>query len=484
MEYLVPPWRHQLEAISRAENLPCFALFFEMGAGKTSTAINILRGKFNAERRVLRTLILCPPIVVRNWRDEWLRHSRLDPGKIILLTGTGKARVSKFTGACFGDLGGERVGVGGVVVTNYESLLMPDLLRELQVWAPEAVVLDESHKCKDPKAKRTKLAIQLASTARFRYLLSGSPVLNSPLDLFAQFLILDNGQTFGRNFFAFRARYFRDKNAGMPRDRYFPKWEILPGALDEINRLIFEKGMRVEKKDCMDLPPLVRQTIKVGMTPTQERLYKEMKRDFITFIKDKACTATLAITKALRLQQIASGYVKTMDGTEVQLDGSPKQEALRELLEEITVHSKVLVWAVFKQNYEQIRQVCESLGVEYVEVHGEVTDRQKADNVARFNTDPKCRVFIGHPGSGGIGINLVAASYSIFYSRSFSLEHSLQAEARNHRGGAEIHDKITRIDLVSADTIDELVQEKLANKQEVSDKILRDLSLELEKQAT
>jgi SNF2 family DNA or RNA helicase len=269
----------------------------------------------------------------------------------------------------------------------------------------------------------------------------------------------------------------------MPRDRYFPKWEVVPGALEDINQKIFVKGMRVEKKDCIDLPPMVYQTIKVPMEGEQARLYKEMKKDLITFLKDKAVTATMAMTKAMRLMQIASGYAKTAEGEEISLGQTPKQVALKELLEELTPNHKVLVWAVWKENYAQIRQVCEELGVGYTEVHGDIPSGQKFANVDRFNTDSKCRVLIGHPGSGGIGINLVVASYSIFYSRNFSLEQSLQAEARNYRGGSleAGHEKITRIDLVCEGTIDELVSEKLAMKEEIGEKLLSDLSLELAK---
>lgn len=481
MQFKIAPWRHQLEAIERGKSLPRFALFFEMGAGKTGTCINMLRFRFNEARSVLRTLIFTPPIVIRNWRDEWAMHSNLEPGRLVLLTGSGKRRAELVRQHGWDEKGNRR---GVVFVTNYESLLMEELYEELLKWSPQALVLDESHKCKDSKAKRTKKVLSLVQTCKpqFRYILSGSPVLNSPMDLFSQYLILDDGATFGRNFFAFRARYFRDRNAGMPKHKYFPKWEVIPGSLEEISARISRTGMRVLKQDCLDLPPLVRQAIKVGMTPEQARLYLEMKKHFITFLDDKACTATLAITKALRLQQIASGYIKTVDGKDVSLGVTPKQEALRELLEELTPHSQVLVWAVWKENYEQVRQVCRALGVDFVEVHGEISDAEKAAAVDRFRSDPRCRVFLGHPGSGGIGINLVNAPYSIFYSRTFSLEHSLQAEARNHRGGSEIHDKITRIDLVTEGTIDELVAEKLANKIEVSDKLLRDLALELSKQ--
>lgn len=474
MNYLIQPWKHQLEAIDRAKNIDCFALFFEMGAGKTSTTVNILRHKFNAHQKIIRTLILCPVIVVDNWRKEWLAHSKTDPKRITLLQGSQVARRKQLAKAI-------ELEPGRIVITNYEALLMKDLYEDIRKWHPVAMVLDESHKVKDPKAKRTKFATTLADEAIFKYILSGTPILNSPMDIFSQFRVMDGGRSFGKNFFAFRAEYFYDKNAGMARDKYFPDWRIRPGSLDRINEKIFEKGMRVTKEECMDLPPLVKQTLAVDMTPEQNRLYQEMKKDLVTYLGDKACVATMALTKALRLMQIASGFVKLEDSSIVKVKENPKQAALEELLSELTPNHKVLIWAVFKENYEQVREVCQKLDIQFVEVHGEIPNAKKFEAVESFNTDPRVRVFLGHPGSGGIGINLVSASYSIFYSRTFSLEHDLQAESRNHRGGSKEagHEKITRIDLVAKGTIEELVLKKLANKEEISESLLRDLATEL-----
>ena len=488
MNYKIPPWGHQLAAINRAEHLPYFGLFFEMGAGKSGTAINILRHKFNANKRILRTLIFCPPIVIKNWGAEWQKHSSIDPGAVVLLTGSGASRLKRFQASAYSD--GNRV--GRIFVTNYEALLMSELYESFLHWQPEALIFDESHKLKSPTAKRSKLAEALANPFNkkakqslpkpFTYILSGSPVLNSPMDLFMQFLILDGGSTFGGNFFAFRARFFRDRNAGMSRDKYFPDWIIRAGAVEEMNQLIYHHAVRVTKAECMDLPPLVQTTIKVGMTKEQARLYNEMKKDFIAVIDDKACVATLAITKAQRLMQIASGFIKVVGDEEIPLEDTPKMEALRELLSELAHDHKVIIWAVWRKNYGEIAKVCQGLGLEYAEVFGGLTQATRDENVRRFNEDPDCRVFIGNPSSGGIGINLVVAPYAIFYSRNFSLEESLQAEARNHRGGSEIHEKITRYDIVVENTIDELVQIKLANKFDMSMNVLRDLSLELKNQ--
>lgn len=497
---------HTKKKQKREQNICRILVYFSKWVpGKSRTALEILKDKFNAAGRILRTFIFCPPLVVPNWKDEWIKYTKIDKKKVIPLYGSQVKRLQTFKEQAYKD--GVKQDV--VVITNYESLLMKDLMAAFKEWEAEAIVWDESHKLKSGQAKRSQLADELSNPfdkvfkrrkmKPHTYILSGSPILNSPMDIFMQFKIMDGGATFGSNFFAFRARYFRDRNAGMPKERYFPNWEPMTlekdgiDALGEINKKIFAKSMRVEKKDCLDLPPEVSIPIKVGMSKEQARLYAEMKKDFVTYYNSRVCQASLAITKALRLMQITSGFVATeMPGDQEnatvisELKDTPKREALKQLLLEITEQGqKALVWAVYKHSYQTIREVCDELKLKYVEVHGEISPAKKRSNVDLFKSDPTVSVFIGHPGSGGIGINLTCAAYSIFYSRTFSLEHYLQARARNHRGGAkeEGHDKITHYDLICEGTIEELAVEKLASKLDMSEKLLSDISKELLKQA-
>jgi len=243
-----------------------------------------------------------------------------------------------------------------------------------------------------------------------------------------------------------------------------------------------QASSHVKKMECLDLPPLVKKTLYVSLSPSQDKLYQAMKKHLVAEYEGGHCVARLAITKLIRLQEIVSGFITVENNnskTKENFKNNPRAEALKELLIDITPQAKVAIWSVFKKNYETIRQVCASLDLRMVEVNGELSHKKKFEAVEEFTNNPAVRVFSGHPGSGGIGINLVSASYSIFYSRGFSLEYDVQAEARTHRAGSERHEKVTRIDLVAPGTIDEIISEKLRAKQRIGEEILGELIEEL-----
>lgn len=473
-----PLWQHQVEAIRRAQNIDNFALLMDMGTGKTRTAIEILRRKYQQEGRLMRTIIFAPIIVTQNWKDEFLKFSKIPADSIVVLNKSGAKRESEFVRAV-----GDNLDRARIVVTNYESLEMERLFSLLVGWKPEILVADESQRIKNPQGKRARALVVLADQAKYRYILSGTPILNNPMDIFMQFRVLDQGNTFGKNFYAFRSIYFQDKNASFAgRHNYFPKWEPRPDTASKFQNMIQQSSIRVMKQECMDLPPMVKKTIEVELSAEQKKMYKQMYNEYIAFCdsickegKPATVTAQLAITKSLRLQQIVTGFVPVeQTGDIYDIKEVPRLKALKELLEEICIdgNHKVIVWASFKENYKQIAQVCSALGIKYRELHGGMTRTEVNEGIDEYRKDPSIKVMIANQRAGGVGVNLVEANYSIYYSKTFSLEDDLQSEARNYRGGSEIHDKITRIDLVAKGTIDELINEALTNKLNVSESIL------------
>jgi SNF2 family DNA or RNA helicase len=470
-----PLWDHQQTAIDAAKNSDYYGLFFAPGTGKTRTTIEILIEKYAQFDEILPTFIFCPPVVVSNWKSEFLKYSLIPEYQIIPLVGPGKKRLKTLSEA----------NKNSIFITNYETLLMTDVLELMESVLRNSpvsgvVVGDELHKIKSHDSRRAKGMHRLALCAKYRFGLTGTPVLNSLEDLFSEFLFLDKGERFGKNYWGFRKKFFQDKNAHMPTHVHFPNWQLKPGAESQLLSAIGDCTMSAKKEDCLDLPPLVKKIVEVEMGSEQKRLYEQMKRDLVATMtvggEARASIAEMALTKALRLQQIVSGHIKLEggsgeEGMVVSLKDNPRKDALKQLLEDITPAEKVIVWAVFKDNYTDIRDVCESLKIKYMELHGETKDKDAS--VDAFNNDESVRVLISHPGAGGVGVNLVSSSCSIYYSRNFSLEFDIQSEARNYRGGSERHEKVTRIDLVCKNTIDELVLTALSSKTALSETVLR-----------
>lgn len=468
-----PLWKHQEVGIGAGLTWRDTGYFYEMGTGKTRTMIEVLRRRYAQENRVMNTLILCPIIVCQNWKNEFAQYSKVSPYAITILSGAGKKRVQTLVKAV-----GEDCRRNHIIICNYETMEMDEVVQLLLQWGIEILVCDESQRLKNPDSKRAKKVVAIADTTKHNYILTGSPILNSSQDIYMQFRVLDRGETFGKNFYSFRHKYFEDANARRKGTQgYFPKWEPKPFSFAEFQDSMSRKALRVLKSDCLDLPPLVRQSVLVPLSPEQVRMYKEMSKEYITWLKSKedeprAVLAQLAVTKALRLQQIVSGFAKDEAGKVHRLDSVPRMAVLEDLLVDLTPQHKVIVWSVFKENYVMIAELCTKLGLKYREIHGDIAQKDREQNMQDFRKEPEVRVMIANQGAGGVGVNLVEASYSIYYSKGFKLEDDLQSEARNYRGGSEIHEKITRIDLVAPDTIDDLISEALRNKQNVADNIL------------
>lgn len=474
-----------------------------VGLGKSFTSIRYLCDAMNEQKRLFRTLIFTKPLVVPQFEEEFYKFSNIQKKDITLLQGSQKERLRDFTEKAYKD--GKPV--AHIFITNTEALIMKDLYEAMQKWAAEAIVFDESHDVKNPSAQRSEAAYDLANPFSkelkcfgpkpLTLILSGSPVLSSPLDIFHQVKVMlggfptrayfeGNRNALITNFYHFRGMFFRDKNAGMAKDKYFPDWVPMTRERDgfdcigELSYILSKISCYATKWTCpeLNLPPEYDVTIPCSMTEHQARVYKEMKNDFLSYVSDsRACTASIAIVKSLRLLQIVSGFVSTEgrgeedDVADVRFAGTEKDEKLRRLIKDVTPNTKLLIWAVWRENYAQIRKICEEQGVEYAEFHGGVTsDKKKLANVHDFKTRDKCRVAIGHPGSGGVGLNLTVAAQDAFYSRNYSTLHFVQARGRNHRPPQT--QPVTHNNLSCQGTIDDVVLAQLTQNMAMAESLL------------
>ncbi len=474
-----PLWAHQIKNINRAFTPDTSELFIadDMGTGKTRSIIEILRRLFANQGRIMNTLIVCPLAVKRQWKAAILEYSKLRPIDIVVLDNSQKRRCKEFYDA---------VQVDGVlmrnkiVIVNPATFEMKDLLGLLKTWEVEVLVIDEAHEFKAHNGTRARAVLPIADRAKYRILSTGSPIANTESDIWMQYRILDGGKTFGTNFHIFKKKYYVDENASWAhKQNHFPKYVCSEEGKEEIRALMYKKAVRTRKDECLDLPPLVRQELEVFMSPEQTKAYNEMKEDFLTWMKDKheqprAIVANLAITKAMKMQQIISGFAFDEKGEPVRFKNVPRLATLKEQLEQlIAAKKKVIVWAAFIENYRMIADIFDELGVKYGRIVGGMSGAEKHENVRLFNEDPEMLGMIANQGAGGTGIDgLTLAGYSIYYSKDASLLKDSQSEARNYRKGSEQHECVTRIDLVCYGTLDESVNDALANKKSLAQYIL------------
>ena len=333
--------------------------------------------------------------------------------------------------------------------------------------------IDESTTIKSPSAKRTKSIVRLSKYAEYRRILTGSPVTRSPLDLYTQCEFLDPELLGFTSFYSFRARYAEmiNRSAG---GRTF-KQVIGYKNLDELTESLHKFSSRILKKDCLDLPDKIYITRKIELTPEQKKTYDEIKKYAITDLYDEQeqrqqVSVTSVLTKMLRLHQISCGYTTTDMGENIELKSNRLQE-LMSILEE--VEGKAVIWANYrydiKRIVEEIKKVYgdDSVGSYY----GDTSDDNRMLYLKQFqDVKSPLRFMVGNTQTGGYGINLTTASTVIYYSNNFDLEKRLQSEDRAHRIGQV--NKVTYIDIVCKDTVDEKIVKSLLAKQNIAAQVL------------
>ncbi len=436
-----------------------FAIFAEMGTGKTLVMINTIIERLKKEPD-LKVLIISVPIVLSQWKNEFHKFFPDFPQQSILVADAAVRKkrpdLSKYQ----------------IVVTNYSAFSdrKKGYDKFFGSWSPGLVCADESQKIKTYSAICTKNVIDFCKYSKYKYIMSGTPILNSPLDAFSQYKFLDNGETLGDNYYVFKARYFYDIFAG--RGLGFPKLVPIKQKIPELSNLIMSKACRVMLKDCKDLPDLIKITIPVEMHPKVRQTYKEIKEEFLSFVNEKAVVAQTAVVKAIRLLQVASGHVVNEDDEVVPLPHNNKLDKLEELIDEVLEqHSKLIIWTCFKYDVKIISELLERKKLKFCMLTGAQSTKEKGEEVERFQNGD-AQVCLANAAAAGVGVNLTAASVSIIFSRNFNLGDYLQSTARNYRSGSEIHPKIVQYTLAYENSIDINISQVLDSKETMSYSLL------------
>ena len=466
-KFKTEPYEHQLQALGACHNRENFALFMEMGTGKSKVLIDNIamlydKGKINS------ALIVAPKGVYRNWERQEIPIHMPDHIKYQVITwspSTTKKQEAENRKLFIHD---EDLVIFLMNIEAFSTKKGLKIAEKFLLSHSTLMAIDESTTIKSPTASRTKSVLKLRKYAKYRRILTGSPVTKSPLDLYTQCYFLDPFYLDFSSYYTFKNRYAMmvDRNVGSH------SFKLVTGyiRLDELNAKLEKFSYRVLKEDCLDLPDKVYMKRNISLTPEQVKAYTEMKKHALTELEGAQTTAASALAQLIRLHQITCGHLATDDGEVRPLKNNRINELLN-ILEE--VDGKVIIWAVYRHDIKEITNVLsERYGADSVEsFFGDTADSERQDIVSRFqDRESNLRFFVGNPRTGGYGLTLTASNTVVYYSNSYDLEIRLQSEDRAHRISQT--KKVTYIDLISEGTIDEFIVKNLRGKINLATKVL------------
>ena len=469
-KFKTKPYAHQITALEKSWNKAHFAYFMEMGTGKSKVLIDNIamlydKGKING------ALIVAPKGVYQNWFDiEIPNHMPTHIEKKMVLWKASFMKdneiVSKEVDALF-ETGTDL----HILVMNVEALSTKNgvtFANKFLSCHETLMAIDESTTIKNPDAIRTRSIVQLGKSAKYRRILTGSPVTKSPLDLYKQCEFLNEGLLDYTSYYAFKSRYsvLRTANFGGR------SVQIVVGYknLDELSQRIEQFSYRVLKEDCLDLPSHSFTKRIIQLSKEQQKIYQSMKQLALAQLDGKLMTTATALVQLMRLHQITCGHFKSDDGT-IQKIKNERLDALMDILSE--VENKAVIWAHYKYDIEVIVEaIKKEYGPDsYVTYYGDTPSEIRQNNIKLFQDEnSKVRFLIGTPQTGGYGITLTAGNVMIYYSNGYDLEKRTQSEARINRAGQKR--KMTYIDIIAEGTVDEKIVDALRKKVDIASKVM------------
>ena len=466
-KYKTKPYAHQETALEKSWDKIEYGYFMEMGTGKSKVLVDNMamlydKGKING------ALIIAPKGVYNNWyTSEIPTHlsNHIKP-KVVLWTSNISKEKEKEYKSLF-ETGYDL----HILIMNVEAFSTKkgsEFAYKFLKSHNTIMAVDESTTIKTPTAKRTKTILMLGQYAKYRRILTGSPVTKSPLDLYSQCTFLNEELLGHASFYSFRNRYAHmiNKNFGGRRVQIVSSYQ----RLDELEEILKEFSYRVLKEDCLDLPEKIYIKRNIQLTDEQEKAYSTMKSAALALLKGKMATAPHVLTQMMRLHQITCGHLKNDDGTITKLKNNRLDELL-DLLDEI--EGKAIIWANYVHDIEEITTAIKKKYGEnsIVQYYGAIDSKTRQDGINKFqDINSPVKFFIGNPQTGGYGITLTAANTVIYYSNGYDLEKRLQSEDRAHRIGQK--KSVTYIDLIAEKTVDEKIVKALRKKIDIASEIL------------
>ena len=423
-----------------------------MGIGKSAACLNRLNDLFQTGESVaaliiapLRVVNLTWPMEVAQWDEfSWMRvaNLRTESGQRAFLNGSAH-----------------------IYLINYEALnTLVSLVERRKGKVPyDIVIFDELTKAKNPSSKRINLYRRKVPRVERQWGLTGTPMPNSWLDLFAQVRLIDNGDRLGRNEKAFKDTYFNQP--------YIPQlpWGEKEGTAETLEQKISDITITLKSSDWLDIPDTVFEDVEIQFTPELKEKYKTLEQELVIELqKDKVMNVASAAALVSKLLQFTSGHMYDEDRV-VHHVHNLKFDALKRLAK----HEKqpLLVASIFQHEQAEVRKQFPHAEF-FSDAKNERTQRALLD---RWNAG-EVKMLVAHPASIGHGLNLQhGSSVMVWLTLTYSREFYEQMIARLARRGQKEVIKVYR--LMVPGTVDDAVAEALANKAENEARLISALQM-------
>ena len=466
-KFKTKPYGHQITALEKSWHKDEYAYFMEMGTGKSKVLVDNIAMLYD-KGSINGALIIAPKGVYRNWFSQEIPNhlpSHIDHKTVLWTALTSKTKDKEYQQLFKVDLDLH------ILIMNVEAFSTKkglEFATRFLSCHKTLIAVDESTTIKTPTAKRTKAILALGKLAKYKRILTGSPVTKSPLDLYTQCGFLDEELLGFSSYYTFRNRYatMLDRNFGGRRVQIVGGYK----RLEELSTLLKPFSYRVLKEDCLDLPEKTYIEREVELTDEQKQTYSTMKSAALAQLKGKMATAPHVLTQLMRLHQITCGHLKNDDESITEIKNN-RINSLMELLEE--TEGKVIIWANYVYD---IKRIVAALTKKYgeesvVQYYGAIQAEKRQKYIETFQ-DPEsdARFFVGNPQTGGYGITLTAANTVVYYSNGYDLEKRLQSEDRAHRIGQT--KSVTYVDFIAPKTVDEKIVKALRKKMNIANEIM------------
>lgn len=405
---------YQKEAFDAVKDLDYAAIFHEQGLGKTKIAIDLLLYWLN-NTFIDTVLVVTKKQLVANWIREFSTHTSIIPA--VLDTN----RNNNYHIFC---------GPVRAVVTNFEMFISEQDRFELYLNTRNvAIIVDESARLKNPKAKITQIFFELAPLFKKRIIMTGTPVANRPYDIWSQIFFLDQGKSLGTDFSKFK-RMTNLSNKLINSEELQTSFEK---CVSDIYKKIKDFSVRETKNSgVIHLPDKIYINETTEFTLQQEYLYDQVCKELSAKVVKNGeyiiDDSSVIVKRLLRLVQVASNPRLVDESYEGE---SAKEILLDKLLSKIIGDGeKCIVWSNFIENINYFEKKYCNYGT--AKIHGKMNMEDRHQSVEYFRTD-ECRILFATPASAKEGLTLTMANHVIFYDRGFSLDDYLQAQDRIHR---------------------------------------------------